>query len=66
MRLDGALVRELEKPAIAGMSGGPLCIAGTGQTLGIQSRNEQNDGIATAIDFAVLDPCFRLARNLFP
>jgi hypothetical protein len=63
----GALLRELDKPSIAGMSGGPVCAAhGSGGAFGIQSRDDHGQGLATAIDFGVLNDCAARAREFFP
>lgn len=63
----GALLRELDKPSIAGMSGGPVCAAGGNRgAFGIQSRDDHGRGLATVIDFDVLNDCAARAREFFP
>lgn len=63
----GATLREIDKPSIHGMSGGPVRLA-TGNTgvFGIQSRDDHGQGIATVLDFDVLNDCARRAREFHP
>lgn len=63
----GTALRELDKPSIHGMSGGPVRLA-TGNTgvFGIQSRDDHGQGVATILDFDVLNDCARRAREFHP
>lgn len=67
----GSRLRELDKPSIGGMSGGPVyAAAGVGSgnegAFGIQSRDDHGQGIATLIDFDVLNDCALRAREFEP
>jgi S1-C subfamily serine protease len=62
IRREALFLRELDKPSIAGMSGGPVTDAG-GRVCGIQSRDDHGQGLATLLDFDVLNPCADKARS---
>lgn len=62
---EGALLRELDTPSIGGMSGGPVMDAG-GRVCGIQSQDDNGQGLATLLDFDVLNPCKDKARSFAP
>jgi hypothetical protein len=65
IRREGALLRELDKPSIAGMSGGPVTDT-VGRACGILSRDDHGQGLATLLDFDVLNPCAVKARSFAP
>jgi len=63
----GSLLRELDKPSVGGMSGGPVSLSDATRTLlgvmGIQSRDHLGQGLATLLEFRVLDACVSRARS---
>jgi hypothetical protein len=61
----GRLLRELDKPSITGMSGGPVCRTDD-TVIGIQSRDDQGEGIATLLDFDILNHCALHVRSFEP
>jgi S1-C subfamily serine protease len=62
-RREGALLRALDSPSVARMSGGPLCNS-AGDVCGIQSRDSSGQGLGTWLDFDVLNLCAAAARSM--